>query len=108
MTSHRRPLFGPSVSQAPSTEASMATILIVDDARVFCDLLKTVLGSHGHEVFTAYSGREARDLFSQHRPQFTLLDVRMPEISGNEVLRQLRTIGADAVEICLSALWSDD
>ena len=31
----------------------MATILIVDDERVFCDLLKTMLGSHGHEVFTA-------------------------------------------------------
>ena len=85
----------------------MATILIVDDERVFCDLLKTVLGSHGHEVFTAYNGREALDLFSQHRPQFTLLDLRMPEMNGIEVLRQIRTIEADAAVMILSAWGSD-
>src|SRR5207247_5630342 len=86
----------------------MATILIVDDERVFCDLLKTMLGSHGHEVFTAYNGREALDLFSQHRPQFTLLDLRMPEMNGIEVLRQIRTIDARAAVMILTAWGSDD
>src|SRR5438552_17567073 len=92
---------------SPSTEAGMATILIVDDERVFCDLLKTMLGSHGHEVFTAYNGREALDLFSQHRPQFTLLDLRMPEMNGIEVLRQIRTIDARAAVLILTAWRSD-
>src|SRR5438034_11747018 len=86
----------------------MARILVIDDERVFCDLLKTVLGSHGHEVFTAYSGREALDLFSQHRPQFTLLDLRMPEMNGIEVLRQIRTIDASAAVMILTAWGSDD
>jgi DNA-binding response OmpR family regulator len=85
----------------------MAKILIVDDERVFCDLLKTVLGSHGHEIFTAYNGREALDLFSQHRPQFTLLDLRMPEMNGIEVLRQIRTIDAGAAVMILTAWGSD-
>jgi len=92
---------------APSTEAGLATILVVDDERVFCDLLKTVLGSHGHEVFTAYGGREALDLFSQHRPQFTLLDLRMPEMNGIEVLRRIRTIDASAAVMILTAWGSD-
>src|SRR2546422_7748950 len=92
---------------APSTEADMATILVVDDERVFCDLLKTVLGSNGHEVFTAYNGREALDLFSQHRPQVTLLDLRMPEMNGIEVLRQIRTIDASAAVMILTAWGSD-
>src|SRR3989454_7141855 len=86
----------------------MATILIVDDERVLCDLLKAVLGSHGHEVFTAYNGREALDLFSQHRPQFTLLDLRMPEMNGIEVLRQIRTIDASAAVMILTGWGSDD
>jgi DNA-binding response OmpR family regulator len=85
----------------------MATILIVDDERVFCDLLKTVLGSHGHEVFAAYNGREALDMFSQHRPQFTLLDLRMPEMNGIEVLRQIRTINTSAAVMILTAWGSD-
>src|SRR2546427_6459635 len=92
---------------APSTEADMATILVVDDERVFCDLLKTVLGSNGHEVFTAYNGREALTLFSQHRPQVTLLDLRMPEMNGIEVLRQIRTIDASAAVMILTAWGSD-
>jgi DNA-binding response OmpR family regulator len=86
----------------------MATILVVDDERVFCDLLKTVLGGHGHEVFTAYNGREALDLFAQHRPQFTLLDLRMPEMNGIEVLRQIRTIDASAAVMILTGWGSDD
>src|SRR5438034_9859381 len=86
----------------------MARILVIDDERVFCDLLKTVLGSHGHEVFTAYSGPEALDLFSQQRPQFTLLDLRMPEMNGIEVLRQIRTIDARAAVMILTAWGSDD
>ncbi len=85
----------------------MATILVVDDERVFCDLLKTVLGSNGHEVFTAYNGREALNLFSQHRPQVTLLDLRMPEMNGIEVLRQIRTIDASAAVMILTAWGSD-
>src|SRR2546428_13159399 len=86
----------------------MATILVVDDERVFCDLLKTVLGSHGHEVFTAYSGREALALFSQHRPQFTLRDLRMPERNGIEGLRHIRTTDASAAGMILTAWGSDD
>ncbi len=92
---------------APSTEAGLATILVVDDERVFCDLLKTVLGSQGHEVFTAYSGHEALDLFTQHRPKFTLLDLRMPEMNGIEVLRQIRIIDASAAVMILTAWGSD-
>ena len=86
----------------------MATILVVDDERVFCDLLKTVLGSHGHEVLTAYNGREALALFARHRPQFTLLDLRMPEMNGIEVLRQIRAIDAGAAVMILTAWGSDD
>ncbi len=86
----------------------MATILVVDDERVLCDLLKTVLGSHGHEVLTAYNGRDALDLFARHRPQFTLLDLRMPEMNGIEVLRQIRAIDASAAVMILTAWMSDD
>ncbi len=101
-------LFELRVPLAPATEAGMATILVVDDERIFCDLLKTVLESHGHEVFAACNGREALDLFSQRRPQFTLLDLRMPEMNGIEVLRQIRTIDASAAVMILTAWGSDD
>src|SRR5712691_2524390 len=85
----------------------MATILVVDDEAVFCELLKTLLKSHGHEVLTANSGREALEIFKRHRPQFTMLDLRMPEMSGLEVLKQIRAIDSKAAVMILTAWGSD-
>src|SRR6266704_6678425 len=68
----------------------MATILVVDDERMLCDLLQEMLRRHGHEILTAYSGQEAIELHRQRRPQFTLLDLTLPGMNGIEVLRKLR------------------
>lgn len=85
----------------------MATILVVDDELVFCELLKTLLKSHGHEVLTANDGRQALEVFKQHRPQFTMLDLRMPEMDGLEVLKQIRAIDTKAAVMILTA-WGTD
>src|SRR3989338_653102 len=86
----------------------MSKILIVDDERVFCDLLKALMKSHGHEVFTAYDGKEALEQFKQNRPHFTLLDLRMPEMGGIEVLRNIRAIDQKAAVMILTAWGTDD
>lgn len=86
----------------------MSKILIVDDERVFCDLLQALMKSHGHEVFTAYNGKEALEQFKLNRPQFTLLDLRMPEMDGIETLRQIRAIDQKAAVMILTAWGSDD
>lgn len=85
----------------------MATILIVDDERLICDLLRAVLGRQGHEVITASNGREGLELFKRHRPRFTLLDLRMPEMNGIEVLKQIRVIDPKAAVMILTAWGSD-
>jgi len=81
----------------------MSKILIVDDERVFCDMLKALMKNHGHEVFAAYGGPEAIALFAQHRPQFTLLDLHMPDMDGIETLRQIRAIDQHAAVMILTA-----
>lgn len=85
----------------------MATILIVDDERLICDLLRAVLGRQGHEVLTASNGREGLELFKEHRPRFTLLDLRMPEMNGIEVLKHIRAIDPKAAVMILTAWGSD-
>ncbi|MBI3809514.1 MAG: response regulator, partial [Nitrospirae bacterium] len=85
----------------------MATILVVDDERMICDLLRSVFSAHGHEVFTATSGREGLELFRNRKPRFTLLDLRMPEMDGIEVLQAIRKISADAPVIMLTGGGSD-
>ena len=85
----------------------MSTILVVDDERLVCDLLRSVLGRYGHEVLTALNGREGLELFKKHRPRFTLLDLRMPEMNGIEVLKQIRAIDPQAAVLILTAWGSD-
>ena len=85
----------------------MPTILVVDDEKLMCDLLRAVLVRHGHEVLTASNGREGFELFKKHRPRFTLLDLRMPEMNGIEVLKQIRAIDPQAAVLILTAWGSD-
>ena len=80
----------------------MATILVIDDERLLCDLLQSSLRQHGHEVFTAYNGREGVASFHQRRPRFTLLDLNLPDINGLEVLKRIRQIDPQSAVIILT------
>ncbi len=80
----------------------MATILVIDDERLLCDLLKEVLSRQGHEVWTAYSGKEGLAQHASHHPQFTLLDLRLNDMHGIEVLREIRRRDSKAPVIVLT------
>ena len=85
----------------------MATILVVDDERMICDMLRAVLARHGHDVLTAHGGREGLQLFRQHRPQVTLLDLRMPDLDGISVLKQIRQVDPQATVMILTGAGTD-
>lgn len=82
-------------------------VLIVDDEQLYCDLLGTILSRSGYEVVTALSGLEGIKLFKQRRPRFTLLDLRLPDIHGIEVLKEIRKIDREATVMVLTN-WGTD
>ena len=67
-----------------------ATILVVDDNAVNCELLDAMLEPHGYQVKHAYSGAQALKAVAEAAPQLILLDVAMPGMDGFEVARRLR------------------
>ena len=79
----------------------MSTLLVVDDDRLNCDLLQAVFRRQGYHVMTATSGRDALELFHTHSPQVTLLDLRMPEMDGLAVLKEIRAHDPSAGVIIL-------
>jgi CheY-like chemotaxis protein len=72
------------------TRATMHRILIADDNVDAADSLAELLRLDGYEVHVAYDGAEAIETFARVEPDAALLDVGMPEISGLEVVRELR------------------
>jgi len=79
----------------------MVKILVIDDDRMNCDLLQAVFTRHGYDVHGATSGREGLNLFRQHLPRVTILDLRMPEMDGLTVLKEIRAIDPHAPVIIL-------
>ena len=79
----------------------MVKILVIDDDRMNCDLLQAVLARHGYDVHSATSGAEGLNLFRQHHPRVTILDLRMPEMDGLTVLKDIRAMDPHAPVIIL-------
>ncbi len=93
--------------EAGTGEKNRTTVLVVDDEQIICDLLKTVLSHAGYEVFTACNGRDGLALFQNRRPQLTLLDLRMTDVNGIEVLKDIRKLDPEAHVMILTAWGSD-
>ena len=85
----------------------MATILVIDDDKLICILLKQILGHHGHDVLATTSGKHGIDMFQKHRPKATVLDLRLPDVDGIEVLKAIRTFDAGAPVILLTGAPTD-
>jgi len=81
------------LAQMPSPEGMMsraATLLIVEDEPETANLLETYFRAHGYQVFTASSGEEALSMAQARTIDLIVLDIRLPDMDGFEVFRQLR------------------
>ena len=65
-------------------------VVVADDDRDICELIKMQLTRHGFQVFIADNGQSAIELVVEHKPDIALLDIMMPKLSGLEVARQIR------------------
>ena len=84
------PLTAPVGSRFGTAPAKPRRILIVDDDRDAAESLAAVLGLAGHLTEIAYNGPKALDRARAFLPEVVLLDIGLPEISGDEVARRIR------------------
>ncbi|MEP7285380.1 MAG: response regulator [Chloroflexota bacterium] len=71
--------------------ADKAQILIVEDDLDLSEMLNAYFRVQGYDVLTAAWGKDAVNISREHNPDLVVLDIRLPDIDGYEVCRQLRT-----------------
>lgn len=67
-------------------------VLVVDDDRNICELIRLYLEKEGFTVTLAYDGQAALNLFKESTPSVVLLDVMLPKMDGFQVCREIRRI----------------
>lgn len=83
---------------------SPTRVLIAEDDPSLQALIQIVLETHEFQVVgLAGNGEEAVSLHAQHRPDVTLMDIRMPKVDGLAALKGIRTQDPEALVIMLTA-----
>ncbi|MDZ7667713.1 MAG: sigma-54 dependent transcriptional regulator [Desulfotignum sp.] len=84
----------------------METILIVDDEKHYRLILSEVLQEEGYDSFTAASGMEALDILKSQIIDLVLTDVKMPGMTGIDLLENIKEINPDLPVIIMTAFGS--
>jgi len=83
-----------SRDDSPRTAASAFKVLIADDSPVSRKLVEQALFGQPYRLLFAATGKEAVQLYIEHRPSLVIMDWLMPDLNGVEICRRLRSISA--------------
>ncbi len=86
----------------------MASVLIVDDERSMRDFLKILLEKERHKVFIAENGKRALDILENQEVDVIVSDIRMPGMTGIELLETVKGENPDLPVIMITAFASPD
>ncbi len=69
---------------------SVKKILVVDDEVKIVEVVKSYLTHSGYDVFEAYDGKQVLKLFEKVNPSLVILDLMLPDMTGEDICRQIR------------------
>ncbi len=97
----------PMDAQSPS-QTSPARILVVDDEEGMREFLGILLQKEGYQVETAQSGEEALARLGKDRFELVITDLKMPKMSGIEVLNRIKEKDPDVGVVLITAYASTE
>jgi len=87
-------------------QESPKRVMVVDDDPDTCALIVDVLVNEGYQVFPYLSGEPALEILKKERFDLILSDIRMPRVSGIDLLHYVRRMGLDTAVILMTAYAS--
>jgi two-component system response regulator (stage 0 sporulation protein F) len=82
---------------------SKRKLLTIDDEPDFGLLIKNYFSIRGYEVFTAVRGVIGLEILEKEKPGVVLMDLKLPGIDGEEILKEVKKINPDAKAILITA-----
>lgn len=79
------------------------SVLVIDDEAGIGDILQKILAQDGHDVLTATNGKDGIQHVKKGKVDLVILDIKMPEMDGIEVLEKIHEIDKNIVVIMLTA-----
>jgi two-component system response regulator AtoC len=90
-------------SAAPEDSAPKKKILVADDDDAIRELLSGVLQNEGYATYESKRGSEVLRIVPQLEPDLMILDLRMPDLDGIQIMRRLNEIGTHVPVILMTA-----
>ena len=79
-----------AIKEFSQKELGDIKILMVEDDTFFADMILTKLSQHGCIPYSTVNGSEALSLAEQYQPDVMILDLMLPGLSGEEILKQMK------------------
>lgn len=95
------------ISKAKGWNKMNEKILLVDDEINLLNVVKDYLTLESYEVYVADNGKRAMELFKEIQPDFIILDLMLPDISGEEICKRIRS-KSDVPILMLTAKNSEE
>lgn len=91
-----------------SLSETRGTVLVVDDDRDIVETLCDILELRGWTTLRAYDGQEAVAVTREHTPDWIVMDVRMPRLTGVEAVQAIRKVKPHVRVVLMTAFASSD
>lgn len=83
-------------------------ILIVDDELLVRKALSRLFTNNGYQVLEAADGQEGYELWLEHRPDYSFVDVMMPKLTGPELIKKIKAQGLATQNTYLMSAFNKD
>src|SRR5437870_937467 len=88
-----------------SQTQTVKTVLVADDDQPIRSLLQSLLHGEGFQVVEVKAGRDVIPAINKNRPDLVIMDIRMPGMSGLEVLDQMKRLHIDDIPVLMMTAY---
>jgi YesN/AraC family two-component response regulator len=94
----------PNIDLVQLTEQTKKlTAMVVEDETVANELLSSTFKNFFSDVYSAFNGKEALEMYQKTKPDIVFVDIIMPEMDGIELSRKIRELNPNQIIIVISA-----